>query len=42
MTDLLDGVRTRYLEEDDLPGLHASRSLANLNTPEDLAAAGRP
>jgi molybdopterin-guanine dinucleotide biosynthesis protein A len=42
MTDLLDGVRTWYLEEGDLPGLGGSRSFANLNTPEDLAAAGRP
>jgi molybdopterin-guanine dinucleotide biosynthesis protein A len=42
MTDLLDGVRTRYIEEDDLPGLGGSRSFANLNTPEDLAAARRP
>jgi molybdopterin-guanine dinucleotide biosynthesis protein A len=41
MADLLDAVRTRYLEEGDLPGLDGSRSFANLNTPEDLAAAGR-
>lgn len=39
MTDLLDRVATRYIEESDLPGLTATRSLSNLNTPEDLAMA---
>jgi len=39
MSDLLDTVRTRYLAETDLPGLCESRSLANLNTPDDVEKA---
>jgi len=42
MTDLFDAIRTRYLDDRDVPGLSSSRSFSNLNTPEDLAgAAGR-
>jgi molybdopterin-guanine dinucleotide biosynthesis protein A len=40
MTDLLDAIRTRFLDEAALPSLAGTRSFANVNTLEEAARAG--
>jgi len=39
MVDLLSGVRTKLLKEQDLPGMTQSYTWVNLNTPDELEAA---